>query len=42
MLCHYEVLRVTRYVLATGVHWRDVPAEMACSSETVRCRLRDR
>lgn len=36
---HRTVLRVIWYVLATGIRWCDVPAEMGCSGETARSRL---
>lgn len=34
-------LRVIWYVLATGVRWEDVPAELGCSGKTAHRRLRD-
>lgn len=37
---HRVVVRVLWYVLASGVRWADVPAELGCSGRTAHRRLR--
>ena len=37
---HRAVVRVIWYVLAAGVRWADVPAELGCSGRTAHRRLR--
>ena len=37
---HRAVVRVIWYVLASGVRWADVPAELGCSGRTAHRRLR--
>lgn len=37
---HRAVVRVIWYVLASGVRWADVPAELGCSGPTAHRRLR--
>lgn len=39
-VAHQVVVRVIWYVLATGVRWADVPAELGCSGRTAHRRLR--
>ncbi|QEL17520.1 transposase [Limnoglobus roseus] len=39
---HRAALRVIGYVLASGVRWADVPAELGCSGRTAHRRLRAR
>lgn len=39
-VAHRVVVRVIWYVLATGVRWADVPAELGCSGRTAHRRLR--
>lgn len=38
---HRIVLKVIWHVLVTGCRWCDVPAELGCSGETARTRVRD-
>lgn len=39
-VAHRVVMRVIWYVLASGVRWADVPAELGCSGRTAHRRLR--